>query len=77
MVSASVAWYSSSLLVLIVDASFFFVDKTRLAEERRELENEMKELKDTSGPRVRKVDVEEMRRKAARLGKVFFYSSLT
>jgi hypothetical protein len=28
----------------------------------------MKELKDTGGPRMRKVDVEEQRRKASRLG---------
>jgi hypothetical protein len=28
----------------------------------------MKELKDTGGSRIRKVDVEELRRRAARLG---------
>lgn len=34
------------------------------------MEREMKELKETGGSRVRKVDVEELRRKAARLGKL-------
>jgi hypothetical protein len=47
---------------------FSFVDKVRLAKERNDLENEMKELKDTSGPRVRKGEVEEARRKASRSG---------
>lgn len=56
---------------------FLMVDKIRLAEERKELEREMKELKDTGGPRVRKVDVEELRRKAARLGKFIFMAYFT
>jgi hypothetical protein len=44
------------------------LDKVRLSDERKEAEREMKELKDSGGPRIRKVDVEELRRKAARLG---------
>jgi hypothetical protein len=44
------------------------IDKIRLSDERKESEREIKELKDIAGPRVRKVDVEELRRKAARFG---------
>jgi hypothetical protein len=68
MVSEEVSFYSSLMLFLILFSCV--IDKIRLAEERKELEHEVKELKDTGGPRVRKGDVEELRRKAARLGKV-------
>jgi hypothetical protein len=44
-------------------------DKIRLSNQRRDCEREMKELKETGGSRIRKVDVEEWRRKATRLGK--------
>lgn len=43
-------------------------DKVRLSNQRKDIEREMKELKETGGSRIRKVDVEELRRKAARLG---------
>lgn len=48
---------------------FVFVqDKLRLANERKEAERELKELKDVGGPRVRKADVEEAKRNAKRMG---------
>jgi hypothetical protein len=48
----------------------FTSDKTRLADERKEAERELKDLKEAAGHRIRKVDVEELRRKAARLGRL-------
>lgn len=53
-------------LYLLVDS--FPSDKVRLGDERKEAEREMKELKEAGGHRIRKVDVDDLRRKAARLG---------
>jgi hypothetical protein len=52
------------------------IDKYRLSEERKEAEREMRELKESGGPRLRKVDVEELKRKASRLGKFTLLESV-
>ena len=61
------------LLTWLTIFHFPLTDKVRLSNQRKDIEREMKELKETGGSRIRKVDVEELRRKAARLGMLYFY----